>query len=294
MHTKYSIKDLERLSGIKAHTLRIWEQRYDLLSPERTNTNIRYYNNHDLKKILNVSLLNSHGYKISNIARLSEDNLLKEAYKLLNSYTKESDQIENLMLSLLEWDENKFEQTVQNSILHFGLENTMEKVVFPFLRQLGNMWQAGIVNPAQEHFISNLIRQKIIVEIDKLSGKDNANPKRFVFFLPVNEFHEMGLLYANYLCRKKGHRCLYLGQSLPFEDLLNVNNYVQPDVIVTVVTSCFSEAELTAYIENCKISLKNTELFISGRLIVGDQAPVLNLPPNIKVFKEFADFKALI
>lgn len=294
MPVRYSIKDLERLSGVKAHTLRIWEQRYELLNPQRTDTNIRYYNNEDLKKILNVSLLNNHGVKISNIASLSAENLFLEAGKLLQRFEKESDQIENLMLALLDWDDNKFEKSVQASIEHFGLENTLEKIIFPFLKQLGNMWQAGIVNPAQEHFISNLIRQKIIVETDKLGHLDKPKTKRVVLFLPHNELHEMGLLYANFLCLKNGYRCLYLGQSVPFEDLRNVAELVKPEFIVTILTSCFTPAETQEFIKRCEVTFVKSTLLLSGRLLVGEGVPEFRTNNHVRVFKEFEDFKKLI
>jgi len=294
MAVKFSIKDLERLSGVKAHTLRIWEQRYELLHPRRTSTNIRYYNNEDLKKILNVSLLNNHGHKISSIAGLSEENLSKEAGKLLQAYEKESDQIEHLMFALLDWDEARFEETVRKAITHFGLENTIEKIVFPFLRQLGNMWQVGIVSPAQEHFISNLIRQKIIVEIDKLGAGNTAGDKLALLFLPNNELHEMGLLYAYYLCRKKGMRCLYLGQSTPYNDLLSVYNVAKPDILITILTSCFNAEETVDFLNKAKVAFAKSKVYISGRLIVGENAPAYSFPQNIKTFKEFNDFKAMI
>ena len=175
MSTKYTIKDLERVSGIKAHTLRIWEQRYDILIPKRTITNIRYYNDADLKKVLNVSLLNNNGLKISSIAKLNHESLVVEVEKLLNDYKKESLQIESLVICMLNMDEARFEKIINNSILHFGFENTIEKILFPFIQHMGNMWQTGIINPAQEHYISNLIRQKLIARIDNLSL---ANPDK--------------------------------------------------------------------------------------------------------------------
>lgn len=292
MPVKYSIKDLERLSGVKAHTLRIWEQRYDLLSPQRTSTNIRFYSNEDLKKILNVSLLNNHGYKISNIASLSAENLFLEAGKLLNSYKKESDQIENLMLALLDWDEHKFEHSIEESILHFGIEKTVEKIVFPFLKQLGNMWQAGIVNPAQEHFISNLIRQKIIVETDKLGSQSKADAKRCILYLPTNELHEIGLLYSNFLARKKGYRCLYLGQSVPFEDLQNVYELVQPDYIITILTSCFTPEETAVYLKRCETVFRKSSFLVSGRLVVGEGIPETKSTGRLRIFRDFSDLAA--
>ncbi len=291
MAVKFSIKDLERLSGVKAHTLRIWEQRYELLHPSRTSTNIRYYSNDDLKKILNVSLLNNHGYKISSIAGLTDESLTQEAGKLLGKYEKESDQIEGLMVSLFDWNEAKFEDTISKAIQHFGLENTIEKIVFPFLRQLGNMWQVGVVSPAQEHFISNLIRQKIIVEIDKLGlGKQNES-KLALLFLPNNELHEMGLLYAHYLCRKSGMRCLYLGQSVPFDDLVGVYASAEPDLMITILTSCFNEEDTLAFLNKTKAAFTKTKILISGRLIVGESAPSFDYPANIKTFKDFDELK---
>lgn len=293
MSSKFSIKDLERLSGIKAHTLRIWEQRYEILNPERTSTNIRYYSNEDLKKILNVSLLNNNGFKISNIARLSPNSLLNEASKLFTKYEKESNQIDNLMLSLIEWDEFRFEETVNQSISHFGLENTLEKIVFPFLRQLGNMWQIGVVNPAQEHFMTNLIRQKIIVEIDKINFKMREGSKKYVLFLPNNEFHEMGLLYVHYLCKQKGHQCLYLGQSVPFEDIVNVAELTKPDYLVTILTANFSEEETQEFLKKYDKQV-SIPMLISGRLIVSTESKIEMPSSKFKVFKEFLDFKALI
>lgn len=294
MAVKFSIKDLERLSGVKAHTLRIWEQRYDLLNPQRTTTNIRYYNNEDLKKILNVSLLNNHGYKISSIAGLSEENLFKEAGKLLHQYKNENDQIEHLMLSLLDWDEAGFEQVLMEASRHFGFENTIENIVFPFLRQLGNMWQLGIVNPAQEHFISTIVRQKIIVEIDKLGLKKQENERKVLLFLPNNELHEMGLLYAHYLCRKKGMGCLYLGQSTPFEDFLNVYQSIKPEWVISILTSCFNEEETLDFLKKMSTACKPSNVLLSGRLIVGDNAPEFAYPANIRTFKEFDDFRKML
>jgi DNA-binding transcriptional MerR regulator len=207
MPTQYAIKDLERLSGIKAHTLRIWEQRYGILKPERTDTNIRYYTGEDLKRILNISLLNNNGFKISKIAKLPDEEIIKQVQSILNNYTKENDQIDNLVLCMLEMNEPKFEKIVSNCIIHFGFESTIEKIIFPFMRQIGNMWLMGTINPAQEHFISHLVRQKIIVGIDGLFPEPLANPKTFLLYLPTNELHELGLLYCNFLVKAKGHKC---------------------------------------------------------------------------------------
>lgn len=292
--SKYTIKDLERVSGIKAHTLRIWEQRYSILRPERTDTNIRYYDDEDLKRILNISLLNNNGYKISEIARLQEQELLAEVNRVLNNTQKESVQVENLVLSLLMIDEARFETTLNNSIMQFGFESTIENIVFPFLRQLGNMWQVGIVSPAQEHYISNLIRQKLIVGLDRITPPKNADEKVFLLFLPDQELHELGLIYAHYLTRLRGHRCLYLGQSLPTADLLTIAENVDPDYMVTILTSTLPEPQLVDLFDSLRKTLPNAQLLISGRLAFSEDLQKHFSRPGLTVFKDFADYKKLI
>lgn len=294
MPSKYSIKDLERLSGIKAHTLRIWEQRYDILKPERTDTNIRYYKDADLKRILNISLLNNNGYKISKISKLSDAEIIKEAEKLLSSYRSESDQIENLIMCLMDLNEQKFESVISNAVIHFGFENTVEKIVFPFLKQLGNMWQVGMITPAQEHFISNLIRQKLIVGIDGLNPHKLTEAETFVFFLPNQELHEMGLLYCHFLAKAKGHRCIYLGQSVPFEDVISICESTKPSKIVTILTNKPADIDVTAYLELLCNGIPEGKFLVSGRVFFDQEDANIQIPPRCKFFKEFSDYKKLI
>ncbi|MES2761665.1 MAG: MerR family transcriptional regulator [Bacteroidota bacterium] len=293
MPTQYAIKDLERLSGIKAHTLRIWEQRYGILKPERTDTNIRYYTSDDLKHILNVSLLNSNGFKISKIAKLPSDEIIRQAQSIFNNYSKESDQIDNLMLCMMDLNEAKFEKIISNNIIRFGFENTLEKIVFPFMRQIGNMWQLGIVNPAQEHFISNLARQKIIVATDGLFPEPQTNPKTFVLYLPENELHELGLLYCNFLIKAKGHNCLYIGQSTPLLDLFSVTDVVQPDVIVTIFTNSFENTTVQQYLNNLAFSFPTSTLMVSGRVFFDSNEPI-ELPKNVILFESHEQFKNML
>jgi MerR family transcriptional regulator, light-induced transcriptional regulator len=294
MPSRYSIKDLERLSGIKAHTLRIWEQRYDILKPERTDTNIRYYRDADLKRILNISLLNNNGYKISKISKLSDEEVIREVEKLLSSYKSESDQIENLVMCLMELDEDRFEKTISNSVIHFGFENTVEKIVFPFLKQLGNMWQVGMITPAQEHFVSNLIRQKLIVGIDQLNPGKVTDAQTVLFFLPNGELHEIGLLYCHFLAKSRGHRCIYLGQSVPFEDVVSIATSVKPEKLVTVLTASLSDTEPSAYFQLLSSAIPDAEFLVSGRLLLHNETSDLNLPPKFTLFREFSDFKKII
>lgn len=294
MTSRYSIKDLERISGIKAHTLRIWEQRYHILNPERTDTNIRTYDDEDLKRILNISLLNNNGYKISSIARLNQHDLLAEVNRFLNSTRRESLQVDTLVLCLIYMDEERFESTINNSVMHFGFESTIEKIIFPFLRQLGNMWQIGLISPAQEHYISNLIRQKLIVGIDKIVPQTNPDPKTYLFFLPDQELHELGLIYAHYLTKYRGHRCLYLGQSLPTEELVSVAATARPDYLVTILTGQMEERKLLNLLEACEQKIPYARLLASGRLLFAGEMEKHFKGRNAVIFKEFSDYKNLI
>lgn len=293
MSTQYAIKDLERLSGIKAHTLRIWEQRYGILKPERTNTNIRYYTSDDLKRLLNISLLNHHGVKISKIAKLPDAEIKKQAQSILNTYTKESDQIEHLVLAMVELNDSKFEKIITNCIIHFGFENTIEKIVFPFMQQIGNMWQVGLINPAQEHFISNLVRQKIIVAIDGLFPEPLSNPKTFLLFLPSNELHEIGLLYCQFLVKAKGHKCMYLGQSVPFEDLISVSGIIHPDILITTITSPLEGISTNAYMEKLSSSFPSSTVVVSGRVFF-ESSEQIELPKNVILIESHEQFKNVL
>ena len=291
MPSKYSIKDLELMSGIKAHTLRIWEQRYKVLKPERTDTNIRYYSSADLRRILNISILNKNGHKISTIAELNDQELLVEVEGYLNDYLKESNQIESLYIALLDLNEERFESILNNAIINLGVENTFEKIVFPFLKHLGNMWQVGAISPAQEHFISNLIRQKIISNIDKTAPDKARSPKTYLFFLPNNELHEMGLLYLHYLTKTRGHTCVYLGQSVPFEDLVSISLSLKPDYLVSIFTSSSPDTNVDLYLKNCEENLLKPQFLLSGRLFL-DTAEKVSLPSTrFLVFKDFIDYK---
>lgn len=291
MPSKYSIKDLELMSGIKAHTLRIWELRYNILKPERTGTNIRYYNSADLRRILNISILNKNGYKISNIADLSDEIIVQEVEKFLNNYLKEDNKIESLYISLLDLNEDRFESTINNSIQNFGFENTIEKIIFPFLKHLGNMWQLRAITAAQEHYISNLVRQKLIAGLDKLAPEDNTHPKSFLFFLPNHELHEMGLLYAHYLAKSKGHKCIYLGQSVPLEDLISICTSTTPDYIVSILTSPMHDLDTDEFLKKCSEEIKEPTFLLSGRLLLDKDQSVEIPNKRFEVFDDFPDFR---
>lgn len=276
----YTIKDLEKLSGIKAHTIRMWEKRYGLIAPMRTSTNIRTYCDDELKKLLNISILNRNGFKISRIACLSMD----EINTRINQLTKNSDdtetQIENLAISMIDLDENKFEKIISRAIIQLGFEDTIVKIIYPFLDRIGVMWQTGTINPAQEHFVSNLIRQKLIVAIDSQVSSGGNHAKSFMLFLPEGELHELGLLFFTYLIKKRGHRIIYLGQSVPIDDLISVYRIRPVDFLLTAFVSSINGNNGKTFIQKLSDEIAKSMVYISGNQTKFIQD---NLPENFKV-----------
>lgn len=275
----YSIKDLERLTGIKAHTIRIWEKRYNLIEPERTSTNIRAYCDAELKKLLNISILNKSGYKISKIANLTQDEIAENINKLSESSTDAVSQIENLAIAMIDIDEIKFEKILSRSIIQLGFEDTVNRILRPFFVKIGLMWQTGSINPAQEHFVTNLVRQKMLVAIDSQITGTSPNSKNFTLFLPEGEMHEIGLLFANYLIRKRGHNVVYLGQNVPINDLIEVERIRPSDYMLTSFITSLTECNLLGYLYQITDSYPEKKVFVTGEQA---EAMAENLPENIK------------
>jgi MerR family transcriptional regulator, light-induced transcriptional regulator len=276
----YSIKDLEHLSGIKAHTLRIWEQRYGILTPNRTDTNIRFYGDEELKLVLNISLLQEHGYKISEIAKMSANTMNLEVMALTEKNIKFPDQIQALTIAMIDLDEDRFEKIMARNILQLGFEQTMINIIYPFLSRIGMLWRTGAVNPAQEHFITNLIRQKIIVAIDGQPNQWNEFTRKFMLYLPDGELHEISLLFANYLLRSRLQKVVYLGQSLPFRDLVAAYEIHKPDFIFTILTSTPPQDEIQAYVNKLGETFKESQVLLTGYQVVGQD---LITPDNVEI-----------
>lgn len=270
---KYSIKDIERLSGIKAHTLRIWEKRYGIIEPQRTDTNIRYYSNEELKKILNIAILNNYGIKISKIVGLTAEELHKKVLEISNEEVEENLQIESLVIAMVEVDESRFEKILANCTLRLGFEQTVMNIVYPFFKKVGILWQAGAINPAQEHFISNLIRQKLIVAIDSQGMMVKEGAKRFLLFLPEGELHELGLLFYSYLIQKAGHKVVYLGQSVPLDDVIKVNNQNPADFILTSTLSFSLGEGLNNLLERILQAFPDKQIILTNRIENTDDLP---------------------
>ena len=284
----YSIKDIEQLSGIKAHTLRIWEKRYNILEPKRTLTNIRYYDDEDLKKILNVSVLNRNGFKISNIANLTEDRVSREILSLTRSAGNLNGQVESIIVAMIDFDESKFDKIFNNAVINLGFEETMINIVYPFFEKVGILWQTGNINPAQEHFISNLIRQKLIVAIDSLVEYPNTNSKKFLLFLPDGEWHELGLLFYTYFIKKYGHQTIYLGSSTPLSSVLDMESHISFDFIITSVRSSLSSTAFKNYLLQIATNFESKTIYLLG----GKQQNFsYEIPHNFKIPIDLKEFK---
>ncbi len=280
----YSIKDLEHLSGIKAHTIRIWEQRYDLFSPQRTATNIRFYNDEDLKLILNIATLKDHGFKISKIVAMPKDLLAEEVQKISFEDRSHQDQISALTLAMIDLDEDAFTQILEECTKMIGFEKAMMDIIYPFMRKIGILWMTNSINPAQEHFISHLVRQKMIVATDQAESSENGS--LFLLFLPEGELHELGLLFANFLLRSKGAKTIFFGQTVPLDALEEVYHKLNPQYMLTAMTTAPEAKEVQKFIKKLGSKFKNCQVYVTGSRVVGQD---LEFPANVGLLNQFED-----
>ncbi|MBE9462512.1 MerR family transcriptional regulator [Dyadobacter subterraneus] len=266
----YSIKDLERISNQKAHTIRIWEQRYGLLEPERTETNIRFYDDIQLKKLLNVCTLMSKGMKISHISKLSKLEMAIEIDKIITESFQNEKHVEVIinqaLISLSTYDQPLFDELFSNAVTRFGMAKTYTKIIYPLLVRTGLMWVKDDLLPAQEHFLSNLIKQKLFSAIDALPLPRNAD-QSWILFLNESEDHEIGLLFANYLIRQHGKKVIYLGQRVPYDNLTNVVKHCNPTHIYSFFVRNQYENDLAELITKLSADFGSSMICISG----GDQ-----------------------
>jgi DNA-binding transcriptional MerR regulator len=286
---KYSITDLEKLSGIKAHTIRIWEQRYNLLQPLRTSTNIRYYDDDQLKKLLNVSSILRNGMKISQISNLSEEELHVKLESVIDSGPLEAHfeiYINQLITSGLTYDEPMFEKIFSTCLLRYGLPETYIHIIYPLLDKLGLMWNKDQINPAQEHFVSNLLKQKLFTAIDGLPPVSTQAPT-FVLFLPEEEDHEMGLLFANYLLRLNKLRVIYLGQRVPFVNLIETVNQCKADYLMTFIVKSQPVGHMQKYIQQLSLKFNKSKILLSGNHLILSK---ISFPVNVSWLQTIQDF----
>ena len=246
---RYSISDLEKLTGIKAHTIRIWEKRYSVIIPDRTDTNIRYYSAFDLQRLMNISFLNKNGYKISQISGLSPDEIQNEVARICELPGADEGYLADLLKATNDLDEDRFERNLNGSILKLGFDTSFKQIVFPLIEKINLLWQIGKINACQERFVNNLVKHKLVVAIDGMGGNVQSSLQQFLLYLPLGHYDEINLLYANYLLRKAGHQVIYLGPSIPLEHLQSLSNRQVLDNILVAVNRGFTEKELTSYAE---------------------------------------------
>ena len=282
----FGIRDLENLSGIKAHTIRIWEKRYGLLKPERTETNIRTYSLQSLQKLLNVTLLYNNGYKISKIADLPEDQIVQQVREIVAQNSVKSHAINAFKLAMINFDQSLFQKTYSGLLAERAFREIFWEVFMPLLHELGLLWQSDTIGPAHEHFITHLIKQKIYTSTEKLQSLEpSKTDKMFVLFLPENEIHEIGLLFVNYELVLRGYKTIYLGQTIPLESLVDLKKYYDDPIFVSYFTVIPTKDDLGQYFIDFQEKLHSelsSQLWVLGRQT--EHAAKADLPENISLY----------
>ncbi|MFP9098674.1 MerR family transcriptional regulator [Flavobacterium sp. RHBU_24] len=288
----FTIKDLENLTGIKAHTIRIWEKRYNILTPLRTDTNIRVYDAHSLQKLLNINTLNTFGYKISTISKVAEEKLPAMVKEILSGKTINNHVLSNFKLSMMNFDVQLFLRTYEAVAKTNTFSYIFHNCFMQLLEEIGNLWQTGTITPAHEHFISNLIKQKIAVNTEAQQLAEVVRTDRvFVLYLPEGEIHEIGLMLLNYELLLAGFRTVYLGESVPLANIRDIKKTFDNITFITYLTVEPAIAEIPHFISQMKESVVNdstTQLLIFGR-----HAEVINpltVGTPIKTFSSIKSF----
>jgi len=284
----YTLYELEKLTCIKTATIRVWERRYNIIKPKRTDTNRRWYEDDDLRRLINISIIYHSGIKISKIAKYSESELEEKVEFLTRDSVISDTHIKSLIVAMLSFNGNAVNEILLRSVINIGFEETFSSVVFPFLRRIGIMWHTGSVNTGGEHFISNIFRGRLISAIDSLPPANDPKSKRVIMFLPENELHELGLLFYSYLIRKLGHEVLYLGQATPFPALAEASEKWHSDILVTGVLSDLSISEPQEYLNNLSSTFKSQKILVAGSLA---DEPVIEKYNNIYPIRSVSDLK---
>ncbi|GAB1857673.1 MerR family transcriptional regulator [Flavobacteriaceae bacterium MHTCC 0001] len=287
VQVNFSIKDLENLTGIKAHTIRIWEKRYNLLQPNRSETNIRNYSLSSLQKLLNISFLNNSGFKISKIAQLSEEEIPIKVREIASRAKVEDHAINAFKLSMLNFDQVLFYNTYNNLIENKSFNDIFYDIFLPLLNEIGLLWQTDTITPAHEHFLTSHMKQKILLNIERLQSLEpKPKSKTFILFLPDNEVHDIGLLFINYKLRSKGYHTIFLGESVPMSSLVSVLEFFDEITFITYFTVRPELDEIPKYFEDFgSLLLKNVKinlLVLGPKLITLDKN--IQLPERIKMY----------
>ena len=288
--SNFSIKNLEHLSGIKAHTIRIWEKRYNLFEPERTNTNIRLYNLENLQKLLNVTLLYNNDYKISKIALLSPEEINENVHKLTINKNADDWSIGLFKLAMINFDQRLFTKTFNDLLEQFSFGEVFKNVFVPLMNEMGVLWQTNSISPSHEHFITSLVKQKIHAMCEDLQQKSTRRTdRRFVLFLPDNEIHELGLLYLQYEVLNNGFQCVFLGQSVPIVSLSNLVDIGEPITFISYFTIEPAQDKIDSYLNT--FSTEIIENIDSELWILGYQVQYISnkMPQKMRKFRSIDD-----
>lgn len=285
---KYSIKDLEQISGIKAHTIRMWEKRYGLIVPKRTSTNIRYYSEWDLRRLLNISILNHHGLKISAIAEMDEAEIRERVVDLSLDGKHNDAQVDNFVAAMLELNEIKFLNILSSNIMKLGFESSVEEVLLPFLERVHYLWQAGTVLSVQQNFVVNLIRQKIAVAIENEVPNLLSSTATAIMFLPKHEDFEIELMFYNLLARKENVNVIYVGASADLDELRIINKSKKADLFVTSFSSPQSVEHINALMVEYKKMFPTTPFYITGKKT---RTHSLKYPEDFSAIGSISEFK---
>lgn len=286
----FTIKELEALSGIKAHTIRIWEQRYHFLNPSRTDTNIRRYSNEELKTLLTVALLNKYGFKISKIDSMSHEDRKKAVLNLSHEEAFNERLVNKMIGYMIDMRNTDFERLLNDHISEYGIERTITEIIFYFLEKVGILWHTNHILPVQEHIVSNIVRQKILSAIDSLPLAHKHEPV-FLLFLPEEEHHEMGLLFVYYLLRKKKLPVIYLGSSVPLKDVQFLFEHKAPEYLYLHLTSFPRRHDLTKYLSELSKKFSQTKILLSGSAI---RSLTKSLPSNAIAFQHLEEVISFI
>ncbi len=264
---RYSIKDLENYTEIKAHTIRIWEQRYNLLTPQRTDSNIRYYSNEDLKKILNINLLYLNGLKISKIAQLSESEITSKAKEIVVSNSESGHkEIDTLIIAIAEMNADEIRRLLTTYDEQFSFRTLYSTIIIPLLIKMGELWQTNSISIAHEHHFSNILREFYILKTNLLNPKKTRN-KTALLFLPEHEEHELTLLYFQYLLKEEGFHCIYLGKQVPLDDLAQTVDQIKPDLVITNLIARIQTKEVPHFFTRLLESCKQSEIRLAGSFV---------------------------
>lgn len=282
----YAIRDLEKLSGIKAGTIRIWEQRYKLIQPKRTPTNIRYYNDEDLRMLLNIAVLNKNGHKISKIAEMTQERIASLSSELSRNDDSQPAQIDALILAMLDLDETAFERIFSSYVQESSFERAMLELIYPFLDKLSVLWITRSISPAHEKFVTNLIRRKLMSAIDHAPLSRGSDAVTFLLYSPEGEQQELTLLFIQYILRSRNHRVVYLGANTTATELRDACEPLKPNYVFTLLQDPPPRQSVQGFVDSTARSINGSELLLTG---VQFFSSTVNLPSNVKILNGLGD-----